>query len=140
MTEDCIFCKIARGEIPCATVFESDSCIAFLDIAPVSPGHTLVMPKDHFETLMDLPPELGTDLLGALGKISQAIMEVTKADGLNVIQNNHAAAGQVVPHAHFHLIPRHLGDGHELWPQQEYSNSREMTRLAEAISCKLDRV
>lgn len=137
MSEDCIFCRIANGEIPCAKVFESETCLAFLDIAPVNPGHTLVLPKAHHVTLMDIPPALGADLMEALSKVAGAVKEATGADGINLMQNNFAAAGQVVPHAHFHIIPRFEGDGHELWPQKSYASNDEMTRLAEAISRKL---
>lgn len=131
---DCIFCKIVAGEIPCAKVFESETCIAFLDIAPVNPGHALVLPKGHYPILTDVPVELGADLLDAMSRVSNAVMEATGADGLNLIQNNHEAAGQLVHHAHFHLIPRHEDDGLKLWSQSAYENMDEMGRLAEKIA------
>jgi len=131
---DCIFCKILAGDIPCAKVFESDTCLAFLDIAPVNAGHTLVLTKGHYPTLMDIPAELGSDLTAALSQVGKAVMEATGADGLNLIQNNYEAAGQLVHHAHFHLIPRHSDDGLKLWPQSGYENPEEMSRLAETIA------
>ncbi|WP_242012436.1 HIT family protein [Pseudodesulfovibrio cashew] len=135
---DCIFCKIVAGEIPCAKVFESEACLAFLDIAPVHPGHVLVLPKDHHPTLMDTPAELGKDLMAALSSVSKAVMEATGADGLNLFQNNHEAAGQLVHHVHFHLVPRHADDGLELWPQSGYDDTEEMTRLAQTIAGLLE--
>ena len=131
---DCIFCTIVAGGIPCAKVYESETCLAFLDIAPVNAGHTLVLPKGHYPTLMDIPAELGSDLTTALSRVGKAVMEATGADGLNLMQNNHEAAGQLVHHAHFHLIPRHSDDGLKLWPQSGYENPDEMSRLAATIA------
>jgi len=132
--DSCIFCKIVAGEIPCAKVFESDTCVAFLDIAPVSPGHALVLPKDHHPTLMDIPAALGGDLMDALARVGRAVREATGADGLNLIQNNGEAAGQLVHHAHFHLVPRFADDGLKLWPQSGYDDPDEMRGLAKKIA------
>ncbi len=137
MSSDCIFCRIAAGEIPCAKLFESDTVLAFLDIAPVRKGHALVVPKAHHPTLWDLPQDLGRDLLAAMQAVGRAVVEASGAEGLNVGMNNHPAAGQVVLHAHFHLIPRHTGDGLALWPQSSYSGGDEMDRLAEAIRARI---
>lgn len=134
---DCIFCKIVAGDIPCAKVYESETCLAFLDIAPVNGGHALVLPKAHFPTLMDVPSELGADLTAALTKVGKAVMEATGAEGLNLVQNNYEAAGQLVHHVHFHLIPRFSDDGLELWPQASYESQEEMSGLAEKIASLL---
>jgi histidine triad (HIT) family protein len=131
---ECIFCKIVAGEIPCAKVFESDTVLAFLDIAPVHPGHALVLPKDHHPTLMDIPPALGEDLFKALSAVGGAVMEATGADGLNLMQNNYEAAGQLVHHAHFHLIPRFADDGLKLWAQSSYETPDDMQKLAATIA------
>ena len=131
---DCIFCKIVAGKIPCAKIYESESCLAFLDIAPVHAGHALVLPKAHHATLLDLPAELGSDLLQTLSKVGAAVMEGTGADGLNLMQNNFEAAGQLVHHAHFHLVPRFKDDGLWLWPQTAYDDPDEMSRLAKKIA------
>lgn len=133
MSEECIFCKIVRGEIPCAKVYESENVLAFLDIAPVQPGHSLVIPKEHHPTLFDIPPALAEELLQALQKVGQAVMHATKAQGLNLGMNNHKAAGQLVPHAHYHLIPRFEGDGLRLWPQKSYDDTELMQKLAVGI-------
>ncbi len=131
--DDCLFCKIIRGEIPCARVFESSGCLAFLDIAPVNEGHALVVPKAHYPTLFDIPGDLGQELLEAMQRVGRAVMDATSADGLNIGMNNYQAAGQLVPHAHFHLIPRFATDGLTLWPQRPYSDPDGMTRLAASI-------
>ena len=110
--ENCIFCKIARGEIPCTSVFESEELIAFLDISPVNKGHTLLVPKAHMETLFDMPTGIGETLFAAMKQVGSAVMKATGAEGLNVVQNNYSAAGQQVPHVHWHLIPRFADDGY----------------------------
>jgi len=131
---DCIFCKIVRGEIPCSQVYATEHVLAFLDIAPVRPGHVLVIPKAHHETLFDLPPELGGQLLQAVQVVGRAVLKATGAQGLNVGMNNYAAAGQLVPHAHFHLVPRVENDGLSLWPQTQYASMQIMIDLAALIA------
>ncbi|CAM2061680.1 histidine triad (HIT) family protein [Desulfovibrionales bacterium] len=130
---DCIFCKIVTGIIPCARIFEIDTILAFMDIAFVQPGHALVIPKGHYPTLLDLPTGLGIDLLAAQQTVARAVQIVTHADGFNLNMNNFEAAGQLVPHAHFHIIPRHLGDGFKPWTQTPYSSPDTMHILAAAI-------
>ena len=132
MSNDCIFCKIVAGEIPCAKVYEDENILSFLDIAPVNKGHALVITKEHHEDLLSLPIEQGCRLLESLQKVGKAVMEVTGADGFNVIQNNGTAAGQLVFHTHFHIIPRFEQDGLELWPQGSYDDG-EMAELAAKI-------
>lgn len=130
---DCIFCKIIEGKIPCAKVYDQGGVFAFLDIAPVNKGHALVVPKKHHATLFDLPPDLGRELLTALKTVGQAVMQATGAAGLNLGMNNYEVAGQLVHHAHFHLIPRHAGDGLSLWTQHAYESGEEMQKLAQAV-------
>lgn len=137
MSGNCVFCQIVAGKIPCAKLYETETVLAFLDIAPVRKGHALVLPKAHHPTLWDLPAGLGADLLAAMQAVGRAVMAATGAEGLNVGMNNHAAAGQLVPHAHFHLIPRHGGDGLSLWAQSAYAGQEEMAGLAQAIRAKI---
>ena len=92
--EDCIFCKIARGDIPCTSVFESEELIAFLDISPVNKGHTLLVPKAHMETLFDMPAGIGETLFAAMKQVGSAVMKATGAEGLNVVQNNYSAGSK----------------------------------------------
>ena len=118
---DCIFCKIVRGEIPCAKVYEDDLVLSFLDINPINPGHTLVLPKAHYASLLDVDPEALKACVVAAKKISTAVYQGVKADGLNFLQNNFRAAGQLIDHVHFHLIPRYEGDGFmTTWPGKPY--------------------
>ena len=109
--EDCIFCSIVKGEIPSAKVYEDEHCYAFLDIGPLSWGHTLVIPKKHCEHITEMPPEELAAVSRAIPKLAAAVIKATNAEGLNVLQNNGAVAGQAVAHLHVHLIPRHAGDG-----------------------------
>ncbi len=134
---DCIFCKIIQGQIPCAKVYEDADIIAFLDINPFRPGHTLVVPKPHTPTLFDLQPEQSVALVRALQKIGKAVMEASGADGLNVFQNNYPAAGQTVFHAHWHLIPRHKDDGLQFWGQGTYESPDAMQNMADSIMARL---
>lgn len=107
---DCIFCKIVRGEIPATKTAESNNFIAFLDIHPHAEGHTLIIPKKHFVTLLDLPNTLGEELLKFTKEVSSKLLDEKKGDGFNILMNNLQVAGQVVMHAHIHIIPRKEGD------------------------------
>ncbi len=135
---DCIFCKIVAGDIPSAQVLETDHLIAFLDIGPVNKGHTLLVPKAHHETLADAPPELMAKVGEALPQLAAAVAAATGAEGYNLHQSNGACAGQVVPHLHFHIIPRFEGDGFvKHWQQTSYDDD-EMEKMREAIASRLD--
>jgi len=107
----CVFCKIATGIIPARRVMETDHVLAFLDAAPLAPGHTLLIPKDHYSSMGDAPTEVLARLSAVLPRLSTAIVQATGAAGFNLLQNNGSVAGQVVMHLHFHLIPRREGDG-----------------------------
>jgi len=131
---DCIFCKIVRGEIPCAKVLETDTVLAFLDIAPVNKGHVLLIPKAHHADIWELPAALSPDLMTALRKIALAQKTSLGAEGVNIGMNNGAAAGQLVMHAHWHLIPRFEKDGLSAWPQKAYADHEEMARTARTLS------
>lgn len=109
--KDCIFCKIVRKEVPADFVDESNSFIAIRDAHPKAEGHTLVIPKNHYVTLLDIPDRYGEELLNFLKKVSFKLLDEKYGDGFNVVMNNLEPAGQVVGHAHIHLIPRKEGDG-----------------------------
>jgi len=130
--EDCIFCKIINGEIPAAKVYENDKAIAFLDIAPVNKGHTLVVPKEHHKDIIDTPAETLAETIKVVKKVSKAIMKATGAEGFNLGVNNGKAAGQLVMHLHFHIMPRFPDDGLKHWPGKKYSGN-EMDEIAEKI-------
>jgi len=109
--KNCIFCKIVKGEIKSEIVLEGDRFIAFVDTKPKVSGHTLIVPKNHFVTVLDIPNTWGEELLRFTKKVVDKLMVDYKADGFNLIMNNLEAAGQVVPHAHLHVLPRKEGDG-----------------------------
>jgi histidine triad (HIT) family protein len=129
---DCIFCKIVAGDIPAYKVYEDDKVLAFLDIAPVNYGHTLVIPKEHFVNLEEIPEDKLTAVVAVVKKIGQALKQGLGVVGYNVQLNNDPVAGQVVPHLHFHVIPRQAGDGLRLWPQGKYADG-EAEEVVEKI-------
>lgn len=111
MGSDCVFCKIARGELSAEKVKESNNFIAIRDIKPTVRGHTLIISKKHFVTLLDIPNTLGAELLQLMKAVASDLLENKLGDGFNVVMNNLEPAGQVVKHAHLHLIPRKEEDG-----------------------------
>jgi len=135
---DCIFCKIIRGEIPSAKIFENESVYAFLDIGPVSQGHCLLVPKEHAAVLDTCRPELLAELGRCLGVVAKAVVRGVGAPGYNILCNNARCAGQLVDHVHFHIIPRWPEDGvFNRWPAKTYS-SGEMEKVAQAITACFD--
>ena len=117
--DDCIFCKIARKEIPSLVVYEDEKTMAFLDISPCNKGHTLVIPKKHFVNLLDVNKEYLDAVMQTSQKMTIAVKEAVKADGLNVSINNFKEAGQAVFHLHVHIIPRFEDDGYRLWERHK---------------------
>ncbi len=107
---NCIFCRIASGAIPALKVFESPDAVAFLDISPLAPGHTLLIPRQHYENLLDVPSDVLTRLTAHLPLLARAVLSVSGATGLNLLQNTGESSGQAVFHVHFHLIPRTAED------------------------------
>jgi histidine triad (HIT) family protein len=110
MKNDCVFCAIAAGEIPCFKVYEDELALAYLDINPFSEGHTLVIPKAHTTGLLDTPEETLAALLARVKKVAAHLKSALGCDGFHILQNNGAAAGQTVGHIHFHIVPRRNGD------------------------------
>ena len=134
---DCIFCKIAAGEILCAKICEDDLSIAFLDIGPLAEGHVLLIPKEHYQTVDEMPADATAAMLRRLPSLVRSVKAATGCEGVNVLQNNGAVAHQVVPHVHFHVIPRTAGDEfHFNWPAGAYPPGRG-DQLAEAIRSAL---
>ncbi len=107
---ECIFCAIVAGDIPAISVYEDEHVLGFMDIAPATPGHTLVIPKQHYRTIFDMPAAVGSRIMEAAIPIATAIRTALKPDGLNLFQSNEAAGFQTVFHFHLHLIPRWEGD------------------------------
>ena len=109
--ENCIFCKIANGGIPSATLYEDEDFRVILDLGPATRGHALILPKEHYANVIALPEEVTAKAFILAKKMAAKMMEVLHCDGDNVVQNNGEAAGQTVFHFHIHLIPRYVGDG-----------------------------
>ncbi|MBI3573605.1 HIT family protein [Candidatus Kaiserbacteria bacterium] len=128
----CIFCKIAKGEIPSTKVYEDDRTLAFLDIRPVNPGHTLIIPKAHYRNILDIPEEAFLDVARTIKKVAPAVKAGSGAEGVNVSSSHEPSAGQEVFHLHFHIIPRFGGDGLKHWPKSSYAEG-EATAAAEKI-------
>ncbi len=131
--EDTVFAKIIRRELPADIVYEDADTLAFLDIHPNNPGHTLVVPKKPFRNIFDIDDETLTATWRAVRKIARAVQAATGAEGLNVNTNNGSAAGQVVFHYHVHIIPRFADDGFRLWPGKAYPSAAASAALAEKI-------
>ena len=120
--DNCIFCKIANGEIPSRTVYEDEDFRAILDLGPATKGHTLILPKDHAANLYELPDETAKKLLPTAKKVAALLRDRLGCEGLNLVQNNGELAGQTVMHFHLHVIPRYADDGQKiLWAPTEPS-------------------
>ena len=123
--DDCIFCKMIAGQIPVTKIYEDEVILSFLDIGPISDGHTLVIPKQHFEKLHECPAELLGQVFTRLGKIAGAVAAAMNSDGYNLLCNNGRAAGQLIEHLHFHIIARNAGDGlFNRWPSYKYEQGK----------------
>lgn len=135
--EHCVFCKIIAGEIPSAKVYEDDKVLAFLDIAPFNFGHTLVIPKAHCHGISDLPDDYRDAIFAAAAKIAPAVMRATGALGFNLLMNNGQVAGQEVPHAHLHIIPRFVDDKVLLGASQKQYQGGELAEMQAKIQEKI---
>ncbi|OQA23772.1 MAG: HIT-like protein [Firmicutes bacterium ADurb.Bin354] len=121
--ENCIFCKIANGEIPSKTIYEDNDFRVILDLGPATKGHALILPKEHSANLFELPEETAGKAMKLAKKLGEQMVTNLKADGLNIVQNNGETAGQTVKHFHLHLIPRYKDDGQNiLWKPGEVSD------------------
>ena len=136
--ESCVFCRIISNELPSYKVYEDKNCVAFLDIKPVNPGHLLVVSKEHYETITDMPKTVLKEISGVIQDLARKVETKLDPDGIKIVQNNGAQAGQEVLHFHVHLIPRYEGDEVnylEEWTTQELSTA-EMNRLAGLLKKK----
>jgi len=133
MSENCVFCGIIAGNVAAPIVFEDASSVAFLDHRPVFPGHCLLVPRDHFETLADLPVNLVGPFFSTTQLLTRAVERALEAQGTFVGINNRVS--QSVPHLHVHIVPRRRKDGLRgfFWPRQRYESADEMLRVQEAI-------
>jgi len=130
---DCLFCRIVAGEVTAAVVYEDELTLAFLDHRPLFPGHCLLIPKAHYETLLDLPADLNAPLLGAARLLAHAVEQAMAAEGSFVAINNRVS--QSVPHLHVHIVPRRKKDGLRgfFWPRRKYESDAEMEQVAQRL-------
>jgi histidine triad (HIT) family protein len=129
---DCLFCKIVAGTIPCRKVYEDADHLGFLDIHPINPGHTLVIPKRHVESLAAADPAMLGPLFAAAQKVGEAAKAATGADAYNIGVNVGATAGQMVMHLHVHVMPRFADDGHQHWQKKPMTDD-EMAMVQEKM-------
>lgn len=130
---DCIFCKIANGEIPSNTIYEDEKFRVILDLGPATKGHALVLPKEHYADLFEIPEDTLAGAAKVAKEVATTIKEKLSCDGLNLVQNNGETAGQTVMHFHLHIIPRYKDDGqHILWKPQSPS-AEELVAVKNAI-------
>lgn len=130
--EQTIFSKIISREIPAEIVYENEHVLAFLDIRPNNPGHTLVIPKQSSVNVLDVDSAAWAEVMEAVRILAPTIRDAVHADGINIMMNNGSVAGQIVMHTHVHIIPRHTGDGYEHWHGQAYADG-EMARVGANI-------
>lgn len=135
---DCIFCDIIERKSEAEIIYEDENIISFLDIRPVNYGHTLVIPKKHFDDFLSVPPEDMNRLITGLQVVSAAVKKSVNADGFNIVVNNGKAAGQTVFHFHFHIIPRFANDFMFKPNFKKYSNG-SMKEFAEKIKVELNK-
>ena len=136
--DNCIFCKLAAGDIPSNTLYEDEDFRVIMDIAPAVKGHAIVLPKQHMNDLLTVEDDTAKKALLVVSKIANAIKDALGCDGINVLQNNGEAAGQTVFHLHFHILPRYENDGLVIpWEQRSYGEG-EAEAIAEKIRAAVD--
>lgn len=131
--DNCIFCKIANGAIPSNTIYEDEHFRVILDNGPATEGHALILPKDHYANLFEVPSEILAEAAALARRIGKLQVERLGADGLNVVQNNGAAAGQTVNHFHIHLIPRYQNDGQTIGWKPGAPSAEELQKTLEKL-------
>ena len=137
--EDCLFCQIIKGDVPANKVYEDDEVIAFLDIRPVNPGHTLIVPKKHSMNMLDTDEDTLKAMIAVTKRVSKAILKVMELEAFNLELNNGRIAGQIIPHLHWHIVPRTADDGLKHWPGLRYEEG-EAEDLAVRISDEMANV
>ena len=137
MADECLFCRIVSGELPATLVYEDENAVAFLDHRPLFPGHTLLVPRQHVETLGELPPKLVAPYFEATQLLSLAVEAAMEAEGTFVAMNNRVS--QSVPHLHVHIVPRRRKDGLKgfFWPRTKYKSDEEMETVKRKIAAAL---
>ena len=131
--DDCIFCKIANGEIPSATVYEDSICRVILDLNPANKGHALIIPKEHFDNIYSMDAETAAKIFTIATEVAKAQKAELNPDGLNILQNNGEAAGQTVFHFHMHLVPRYIKDNVTMTWIPGKADTEELSALSKAL-------
>jgi histidine triad (HIT) family protein len=131
--DSCIFCKIAQKQVPSTLVYEDEKTVAFLDIRPLNEGHTLVIPKEHYENIFDIPKELICHVHGVTKRVAITVEKATHADGISIIQQNGEAAGQEIFHLHVHVIPRYKGQKLPRFSELSEADREKLSRTAAKI-------
>lgn len=132
--DDCIFCKIANGEIPSRTLYEDETFRVILDLGPATKGHALMIPKDHADDLYDLPDQTASAALVLAKKMMLRMKDRLQCNGFNIVQNNGESAGQTVRHFHIHLIPRYVGDGQQIGWKVTNPSDEELNEIKARIT------
>jgi histidine triad (HIT) family protein len=135
--DSCIFCKIVKGQIPASMVYEDENVMVFLDIRPLSTGHTLVIPKEHFVDLFDIPQEALNHVQAATKQVAKAVKQATAADGISIIQQNGKAAGQDIFHFHAHIVPRFEGEKLPHFSELKMAERAALDEMAKKIKQEL---
>ncbi len=136
--QNCVFCKIIHGDIPSFKIFEDDGVFAFMDINPIAPGHSLVIPKYHTPDLLSAPAETVSVTAAGIQRLAKAVQKTLRPDGLNILQANGPGAAQSVLHLHMHVVPRQMGDGLAMNWEMVPGDTQRIAQLAEEIKGNLD--
>lgn len=131
--DNCIFCKLANGDIPTNSIYEDEEFRVILDMGPATKGHALILPKDHYKNLYELPDETAAKVMKLAKKMAIQMTDKLQADGFNLVQNNNEVAGQTVFHFHMHLIPRYQGDGQTIGWVPGKPSAEELTAIKDAL-------
>ena len=131
--DDCIFCKLANGEIPTNAIYEDDTFKVILDMGPATKGHALILPKDHYDNLFEIDDQVAGKAMILAKKLANKMMDKLGADGLNLVQNNNEAAGQTVNHFHLHVIPRYKDDGQNILWNPTKPTEEELKEVCELL-------
>ncbi|MDQ3848043.1 MAG: HIT family protein [Thermoproteota archaeon] len=134
MSKTCIFCSIISGEEPCVQIRRENGILVLMDKYPINPGHALLMPTKHYETLLEMPPAEVGKIYSMVPTVARAIISAVNADGFNVGQNNGIAANQIVPHVHIHIVPRFDDDSPDgKWPSRRVATYEDINKIAQKI-------
>jgi histidine triad (HIT) family protein len=132
--EDCIFCKLANGDIPARTVYEDDGFRVILDLSPISRGHSLILPKAHMEDIYELSADTAQKIMPLAQKMAMRLRDKLGCDGLNLLQNNGESAGQTISHFHLHMIPRYKGEGNALHFHPQEATAEELNEVLDQLT------